>query len=175
MPAVILRQQKDVLPMAVHVKLDDIIEALEAQSDESYSFLNKKTGKVILISEEEQNAAENDEPIEDFPEWQQDLIKIAKEILVESDNYIGLPSKFDIDEYSIMEKFCLSLSDPEISDIFCRLMKGSGAFRRFKDAIHEYGIADDWYKYRNNALKKLAIEWCQENDIEFDEGQHDKI
>jgi hypothetical protein len=155
--------------MALRVKLDDIIEGLECQSDESHSYLDKRTGKVILISDEELCAAEDDEPIEDFPDWQQDQIKIAKEILAETGDYIGLPSKFDIHEYSIMERFCLSIDDPEISDTLYSLIKGSGAFQRFKDAIHDYGIADDWYNYRDNTLKEIAIEWCQENSIEFDD------
>ena len=73
--------------MAIRVKLDDIIEGLECQSEESHSYLDKRTGKVILISDEELCAAENDEPIEDFPDWQHDLIKIAKEILQETDDY----------------------------------------------------------------------------------------
>ncbi|MHC4632348.1 MAG: UPF0158 family protein, partial [Planctomycetota bacterium] len=47
--------------------------------------------------------------------------------------------------------------------------KGRGAFRRFNDAIRDYGIADDWYKYRDDALKEIAIEWCEENGIEFDD------
>ena len=33
----------------------------------------------------------------------------------------------------------------------------------------EYGIADDWYNYRNNALREIAIEWCQEHGLEFDD------
>lgn len=49
------------------------------------------------------------------------------------------------------------------------LIKGSGAFRRFKDAVHHYGIADDWYKYRDNALRQTAIDWCRHNNIEFEE------
>lgn len=154
--------------MTIRVKLDDIIEGLEFQSDESSSFLNKKTGEVVLISDEEMQAAEDDEPIEDFPQWQQDPVRIAKEIVAETGDYIELPSKFDIHEYSIMEKFCLSLDDPEMYENFCDLITGSGAFRRFKDAIHEYDIADDWYKYRDNALRETAIEWCNENGIEFD-------
>jgi len=155
--------------MAICVKLDDIIEALEAQSDENCAFLNKKTGEVVLISQEEQNAAENDGPIEDLPDWQRDAVNLMKEIIAESHNCVALPSKFDINEYSIMERFCLSLQDTKIRDTFCGSIKGRGAFRRFKDAIHEYDIADDWYKYRNNALKEIAIEWCQENGIEFED------
>ncbi len=155
--------------MAIRVKLDEIIEGLEFQSDESSSFLDKTTGKVVLISDYEISAAEDDDPIEDFPDWEQDLVRIAKEIIDETGNYIDLPTKFDIHEYSIMEKFCLSLNDDEMSDNLYSLIKGSGAFGRFKNAIHEYDIADDWYKYRNDALKEIAIEWCQEKGIEFDE------
>ena len=155
--------------MAIRVKLDDIIEGLELQSDERYAFLDKRTGEVVSISDEEMQAAEDDEPIEDFPDWQQDLVRIAKEVVDETGDYIDLPTKFDIDEYSIMEKFCLSLDDSEMSDDLYSAIKGSGAFRRFKDAINEYNIADDWYKYRNDALKEIAIEWCRENDIEFED------
>jgi hypothetical protein len=155
--------------MAPRVKLDDIIEGLESQSSEASSFLDNKTGQVVLITDEEIYAAEDDEPIEDFPEWQRDQVRIAKQILINITDYIGLPSKFDIHEYSIMEKFCLSLNDDEMSDNLYSVIKGSGAFGRFKNAIHEYDIAGDWYKYRNDALKEIAIEWCQENDIEFED------
>ena len=155
--------------MAIRLKLNDIIEGLEFQSDESSSFLDKTTGKVVLISDYEISAAEDGDPIEDFPDWEQDLVRIAKEIVDETGNYIDLPTKFDINEYSIMEKFCLSLNDSEMSDNLYSSIKGSGAFRRFKDAINEYDIADDWYKYRNDVLKEIAIEWCQENDIEFED------
>jgi len=155
--------------MIIRVKLDDIIEGLEAQSDERHSLLDKRTGELVSISDEEMQAAEDDEPIEDFPDWQQDLVRIAKEIVDETGNYLDLPTKFDIDEYSIMEGFCLSINDDQTRDILCRLIKGSGAFGRFKNAIHEYDIADDWHKYRNNALKEIAIEWCKEHGIEFDE------
>lgn len=49
------------------------------------------------------------------------------------------------------------------------LIKGSGAFRRFKNAVHRDGIADDWHKYRDDALKQIAIKWCRENNVEFSE------
>ena len=155
--------------MAFRVKMDEIIEGLEFQSDESSSFLNKKTGEVVLITDEELNAVEENEPVEDFPDWQQDQVRIAKEIIAETGDYISLPTKFDIHEYSIMEQFCLSLDDTEMSGLLYGLIKGSGAFRRFKNAIHEYDIADEWHSYRNNALKEIAIEWCRENNIELED------
>ena len=154
--------------MAIRVKLDDIIEGLEFQSDESSSFLNTKTGEVVLITDYAMRAAEDNEPLEDVPDWEQDLVAIAGEILAETGQYISLPTKYDIDEYSIMEKFCMSLDNQKISDILCNLISGSGAFQRFKDAISRYGIENEWYSYRDNAMKETAIEWCSKHDIEFE-------
>jgi hypothetical protein len=156
--------------MTTRVKLDDIIEALEVQTDESNTFLDKRTGEVVLINDYEMRAAEDDKPIEDFPDWEQELIIIAKEIIAETGDYIHLPSKFDINEYRIMEDFCWSIEDEKISEILCSSIKGSGAFRRFKDAIHIYGIENDWYKYRIDAFKQIAIKWCEENGIEFNKN-----
>lgn len=60
------------------VKLEDIIDGIEMQADESSSYLNIKTGEVVIISDEESSAAEEDKPIDSFPEWQHELINKAK-------------------------------------------------------------------------------------------------
>ncbi|MCK4789778.1 MAG: hypothetical protein KAV87_38920 [Desulfobacteraceae bacterium] len=154
--------------MAIPVKLKDIIDGMEFQSDEIASYLNKRTGEVVTITDEEFRAAEDNEPIEDFPKWQHENIKRAREVL-ETDDYISLPSKSDIHEYEIMERFCLSITDDEIRERMYRSIKGSGAFRRFKDNIQRNNRVEDWYKYREEAIKQIAIDWCEENDIEFTE------
>ncbi len=155
--------------MEARVKLSEIIEGLEFQSDESSSFLNIKTGEVVLMTDYAMRAAEDDEPLEEVPDWERELVIIAREILAETGDYIPLPTKYDIDEYSIMERFCTYLDNQEIGDALCDLISGSGAFRRFKDAIYKYGVEDEWYNYRNNAIKEIAIEWCRENNIEFED------
>lgn len=66
-----------------------------------------------------------------------------------------------------MERFCLFLKDQEVSDSLYHAIKGKCAFRRFKEGIHRFGIADAWYKYRDDALRTIAIDWCEENDIEY--------
>ena len=53
---------------ALRVKLSDLIEGMDFQSDEQSSFLNLTTGEVVSITDEELRAAENNEPLEDFPE-----------------------------------------------------------------------------------------------------------
>jgi len=55
----------------------------------------------------------------------------------------------------------------KMRNILYSSLKGKGAFRRFKDTANELGILEDWYKYRDEAIKELAIEWCKENNLEF--------
>ena len=81
----------------LRVKLLDLIEGMDFQSDEQSSFLNLTTGEIVSITDEELRAAENDEPLEDFPEWQHDAIHIAKDI-VETEHYLPLPDRFEINE-----------------------------------------------------------------------------
>ncbi len=150
------------------IKLDDLIEQIEFANESNKSYFNKTTGEIHLIPEEVERYAEQNIEDDDFiPEWEKEIIPISKNIHQNPGNYIQLPDQFYIDEYSIMDRFCLSLADEQLREAMYSSIKGSGAFQRFKNNIHHYGIADDWYKYKDEALKELAKEWCEENNIEF--------
>jgi hypothetical protein len=152
----------------LRVKLSDIIEGLEFQSDECFSYLNTATGEVVSVTTEELRAAEEEAPLEDFPAWQHDVIRIAGEI-IETDHYLPLPDRFEIHEYSIMERFCLSVDDEDMRDDLCNAIRGRGAFRYFKDRIHAHRIAEEWYRYRDAALREIAVAWCEEHGIPYTE------
>ena len=150
------------------VKIDDVVEHLEFASDMNKSFLNKKTGAVHLIPAELERYGESDFDDDDFiPEWEKEIIPVIKDIKQNPDNYIVMPDQFYINEYAIMERFCLSLEEETLRDKIYVAIKGSGAFQRFKNNINNYGIADDWYKYKDEAFREIAIEWCKENNLEY--------
>lgn len=156
--------------MGISVKLSKIIEAMEFQEPDGSSYLDKTNAEVITLSAEEFQAADNGDSLDDYPEWQHDNLKLARKILAEdgsANRFIGLPTNFDIDEYWIMEKFCFSIRDEKIAEVLYRAIKGSGAFRRFKDSVHQLDVAEDWYEYRNETIKQMAIEWCEQNDIVY--------
>ena len=91
-------------------------------------------------------------------------MRIARDI-VETDHYLPLPNRFEMHEYQIMERFCLSVKDADIRGDLCDIIRGRGAFRRFKDRVQVYGIADDWYRYRDAALREIAMAWCEAHGI----------
>jgi hypothetical protein len=96
----------------------------------------------------------------------------AKRVLASDPDYLKLPSRFEIHEYEIMERFCLSFPDAKVSDILLRKIRGSGAFRRFKDTIYQYGIEDDWFQYRDEAYKEIAIAWLESNGIAYSDDMN---
>src|SRR5262245_47548488 len=152
--------------MSVQVKLKDIVEGLEFLTDEGTSYLNTTTGEVVCVTTEELRAAEEEHPLEDFPAWQHDAIRMAGEI-IETDHYLPLTDRVEIYEYQIMERFCLSVDDEDMLDDLCNAIRGRGAFRRFKDRMQLYGMAEEWYRYRDAALREIAIAWCEEHGIPY--------
>jgi len=153
--------------MGLPVKLSEIMEAIEFQTEESAAYLNKETGEIVTISEEEFQAAEDEDSPENYPEWQQDNIKIAMEILDNEENFPTLPARDDIHEYLIMETFCLSIKNRVISEALSGAIKGKGAFHGFKENVQRFKIADKWYKFREEAIKQIAVEWCRSKHIEY--------
>lgn len=152
--------------MKTLVSIKDVVDEMDVLSDEHSAFLNRHTGELVTLSREELSAAEENDDIVDYPEWQREMIIKAKEV-IESDDYLPLPSKFDIHEYHIMEDFCYAVADDKIREDLLDKIRGSGAFRRFKDAIQMNGIEEDWYSFRQEALEKIAIEWLEANKIPY--------
>ncbi len=155
--------------MTIRVKLQNIADELHSQSGELTSFLNRETGEVILITGEAFGAAERNEPPEEYPEWEHEMIQTAKDMEENPEKYIALPSQFDIHEYDIMRRFCLSIEDNEISSYLRRSIKGNGAFRRFKEAIIRCGVREKWFAYRDEAFREIARDWCEYHSIEYEE------
>jgi hypothetical protein len=148
------------------VLLKNVTEHLSMQTDDGACYLDTRTGEITFVDSESMTAADRDQDLENFPEWQQDVILEAKEIL-SSDDYLLLPSRFDIHDYAIIEKFCFTYPDEEISDELMRKIKGSGAFRRFKTVIRELGIEDEYYSFYQSKLEEIDIEWLDQNSIPY--------
>lgn len=42
---------------------------------------------------------------------------------------------------------------------------GKGAFRYFKDTLRRHEIESAWFDFRAAALRQIAIEWYEENEV----------
>jgi len=134
--------------MPATVCLKDIVDALEMQFDESSAFLDLDTGQVETVSHALLREAEDsgdEEP--DLPTWQKHEWEIAKRI-VSTDRFQELPTKSD-----------------SIREDLLNAIHGPGAFRSFKDTLQRHSIESSWFAFRTEALKQIALGWCEENQI----------
>ncbi len=150
------------------VRLADLIDAIETRGQVS-AYLDRQTGKVFVITEDDEAAAEIDGP-DDTPDWQKESADLARQVAEDSGGrFLALPEEFDIDEWRMMEEFASAKGQESVASRLHDAIHGSGAFRRFKDAIHSLGIADRWHSFRADCYRALAIDWCKENGIEWDD------
>jgi hypothetical protein len=165
--------------MTAAVSLRDLVDELQMLPNEWNAYLNKVTGKIITVTDDDIAMVEMDSELaEELEEGNDDIggeisdleaehYQEVKRVLASDPDYLKLPSRFEIHEYEIMERFCLSYPNRKVSDILLRKIRGSGAFRRFKDTIYQYGIEDDWFQYRDEAYKEIAIAWLESHGIAY--------
>ena len=111
------------LPFSTIAKIAEEIDALP---DEWTGYLNRSTGEVYSLSDEEAFLLEGDSQDDSLPQWQLEVLPKIREVL-ECDAWVPLPSKFDVDEWSIMNDFSLSISKEDLrvellNSIPCRLI-----------------------------------------------------
>ncbi|SFE07093.1 Uncharacterised protein family (UPF0158) [Paenibacillus catalpae] len=150
------------------VKLIDLVGEIEMQIDDTFTYINSATGEVFMLTREEIGAAEDEDPLEKFPEWQRENIEKAIQVLEDENGiYIDFTLRNDFNEYELMEDFIGALEDEKIREKLFEEIQGRGAFRRFKDSIIEQGVDKQWYDYKERKIKELVIGWCKAHDIEI--------
>lgn len=136
-------------------KLSLIIEGMDrANIDETY-YLNENDGRVWVSTDMGNFYIDNNEELDD-----EDLY---------NDSSISLPGQYEINEYKIIKDFIETIKDNQMKNQLLIVIQGTGAFRRFKDSCINYGIINDWYKFKNNAYYELAKEWCLWNNIDYED------
>jgi hypothetical protein len=149
--------------MGTTVSVREVVEAFETASDEMSSYVNRATGQVVTVTHEDLRLAEED-PLPDMPAWQREAVTEARRIL-ESEDWLELPSKFDIHEWEIMDQFGRSLSTESERSSVADAIHGSGAFRNFKATVRRLKIEATWFEYKTLALETIARDWLAQNEL----------
>ncbi|MCD8348059.1 MAG: UPF0158 family protein [Lachnospiraceae bacterium] len=135
------------------IKLQQVIDAIEMADDNWTGFYDSQTGETVWLGDQDFDG--------DYEETEE-LIETSE------DRFYRFPTKFDINEYSIMEDFVDDLPAGAARNALVNAIRGRGAFRRFKDTLYNYGIEQQWYDYQAEAYKRIAIRWCQGEGLEYE-------
>jgi len=155
--------------MAAEVKLDDIIEGLELADDLTSFYVDVETGEVCSLTEDDLLLADREETArEDRPAWQREALELARRVRQgEGTRYLALPSKFDVHEWAIMDRFSQTLDDADVRNDLRGGIRGAGAFRMFKRLLSEYDLWDAWNRFKQDELRQLAVEWCKAHGLTY--------
>jgi predicted nucleotidyltransferase len=118
---------------------------------------------------------EEGEPIDedDLPDWQKDTIAVAGAILNDDGTrFIDPPTRNASREFDCMREFAEQWHDKAVSKNLLRQLGGRGSFARFREAIFEHRIQDEWRTFQDTNEKEALIEWCREHNVAFDDDMH---
>lgn len=148
------------------VLLSTVVEQLQLATDGWSSYLNTQTGEVIGLETDVFEFLEEGEDFDDYMgNGTPESLELAKNI-TESDDYLALPSQFDLHEWSIMRDFCETQSGSDRESLL-NAVHGKGAFRFFKSTIRTLGLDGEWYQFRDQAIENIVIQWLESHAVEW--------
>jgi hypothetical protein len=153
--------------MSVAVSLKDIVEAMEMSTETMESFFDPESGEIVSVTEDDRFALQAPN-FADMPEWERKHLERVRRI-IDSEHVVQLPDAFDINEWSIMEKFCYTLTDERRREELADSIHGKGAFQRFREGLERFGIRDEWFAFRQATLEQIARDWLGFNNIPFND------
>jgi hypothetical protein len=141
--------------LVIAVEYDDLLLAFEFVSSsppmENSAYVSLDTGKIYWIS--------SLNPIEDD----------APDDLEESDRYLAVPHKNDLD---LGQDLVFRFVAQELPNDYERVrgfFRHKGAYGRFKQLLESEGILEKWYKFENASMDMALREWCVQNDVQLHE------
>ena len=69
-----------------------------------------------------------------------------------------------------MESFADSQPEDVCNGLFDALYRRH-PFSNFQTAVRNLGVLQEWYDFKNNAEREIAVQWLKDNDLEFVEGK----
>ena len=134
------------------VNLQELAKAL-AQSDMHQGYIDIESGRVILMQDDlgEEEALNHVFEIED--DWE---------------HYIPLPNAVDSEEHNLMESFA-AVQREDVKERLQEILQKSGAQLKFRQQIKHLLLKPAWEKFQQEYFLNVARDYCEENDLEYEE------
>ena len=148
------------------------MEAIELDSLEYCTYFDRQKGEIVSGERTMLGAFEegDEERFADVPDWEKGVVETARAIADDDGSrFIHAPDPREFHECRHMELFIRSLADEEAAEQLWRAIKGRGACRHFKDTLYRLGLQDQWYQYRDEAMKQFVIEWAEANGVAYED------
>ncbi len=152
----------------LHVDLSDIAMAMEAGDSEHVWYLDRESGRVVLVPVELQGEdVLDDDYCDSLPPWEREEVPEAREIYLGSARYVSVPRESAHAEYELMVGFAESVPNSALQELLLVALDGPGAFRRFHRVLDRHPAERDaWARQRQAFSTRRVRAWLCELDIE---------
>jgi hypothetical protein len=152
--------------MSLPVSLDAVADELDGLMENMTAFVDKKTGEIASVSEDDAALIDQALDEDDLPDWQVEMLPKLREIL-EGEDWVPLPTKFAVHEWDIMRRFVESVDDDALADRLRDAIHGRGAFRMFRATVEDAGLRAQWFDFKREALRDIAKDALEELEIPY--------
>jgi len=158
-------------------KLSDLTNALESSSveDEQVSRFDREIGEMVYVKAEVLRSVEQDLDYDgsDLPEWQRNEVETARALLADDGTrFVYPPSRDTHDEFDTMREFAEQWPDESVASDLMKHLGGRGSFRRFRQAVFDHRIEDQWRTFQDEKERDVLIAWCLDSNVEYEDNLH---
>ncbi len=147
---------------------NDIVESMDLIGDGVDVYFDLETNETRPVTEMEVESI--DQLSDESSEWENEVAVETKQILDNIDGrFLKLPDSFEINQLNIMNDFAEAQSDEEVAVKLRNAIHGSGAFKKFKKLLLENELETEWFQFRSDKFRTMALEWCEANGITISE------
>lgn len=137
--------------------VEEIISALERQSETLIGYIHRGTGKVFLFKPGEKEIFEDNLSKEDF---------IFGDSFKEMPLLIRLPAFQKVQMEEIVKEFCDSIDHPKIQ-VLLKNSLDDNHLGVFKKNIRALNLEKEWNRFLHDHLQDIAIDFCKENRLSY--------
>ncbi|MCH4187796.1 MAG: UPF0158 family protein [Megasphaera sp.] len=131
------------------IDLDEVLRALEMNNPYLNFYLNKKTGKISVVSSLSEDA--------DTKSMEQD-----------TDTFIRLPATKDLDMLHMMQEFLPLMKDPAQRTTIAASLDAGHSLKQLEDELADMDMRQHWYTFQNMKYRDFAMEWCKTNGLAYE-------
>ena len=144
------REETAIIMRTIPFRWNELEMAFERNAPDTESFVDVRTGEVIVIVDGQPEAGE-----------------LRTRVVAGGEQYVKIEPASSREQYKWMEQFVAMVDDPALRERLLISIDGKGAFRRFKDVLLNYPAERErWFNYRADLLHWQMQQWMEREQLE---------
>lgn len=133
------------------VQLEELLKAFELNNPYLKFYVNKKDGRVTLVTEIPGNEATDNE------------------VTKSPDDYIKLPTQADLNLPEMIKGFVPMMKDEKQRAAFASSIEAGKSLSQLEQELRSMGLVQYWYAFQQMEFQKIAKKWCEDHQLDYEE------